>query len=925
MSLIVGATMTFRRKAAFIVTAVFVVLLATLIFAPLLLRDTIEARVKDTVARRVAARVDWRDLDVGLLRTFPNLSVQLEDLLVTGVDKFAGDTLIAAPRFRLVLDLGSVLGSMRGGGPLVVRSIQLHRPNVQLLVGVDGAANWDIMRPRERTAATRALDVSLKELDINDASVRFDNELSDVHSRVAGLDHSLSGDFSKQQFRLKTRTTADTVSIKFAGVPYLADAHVQADVQLNADMAQRKFTLTDNHIRVNDLTLNANGTVVIAEHDIDLNVKFNAPRTEFRELLSLVPAVFAHDFRELQTAGTMSLRGQVRGRYGKQSFPAFALLANVENGSFRYPDLPLPARNIALQMRLTNPGGTLDNTVLNVQRFHVVLGSDPIDGSLVMRTPKSDPDVAVRVRGRLDLANVPRTVKLTKVQQLAGILAADAAMHARLSDVNQKRYDRVSANGRIQVNRLVLNAADLRQPLNIHEAVLTLTPSHAELSSFRGKAGSSDITMRGSLENVLAFALGREDLRGAATLSSARFDLNEWRSDSELKEILVPGKIDFRLHANADTVKYGDLTLHNARGELRIKDQRVTLEDFRMNLLGGAMTMQGFYETQTNRRPAFDVALDLTDIDANAAFTGVRTVQAFAPVARYANGAVSAQLKLSGQLGANMLPVFENLSGLGSLLTSGLVLRDFPALDRLADALKLQQLRDPGFKDLKSSFAVDKGRLHVKPFDVGVGPLNMTVAGSNGIDQSLDYTLALRVPRALLGGEANQAITAIVNRSQPAGFNLQNAETITLGVKLGGTVTNPAVATSFRDAAGDAGASVAKALRDEAERRQEAVVEKIDSAAEAAKRRALAEAESRAAAIREEAKLLADKLRSEGHQRADSLEARASGLAKIAAKAAADRLRKETDAKADAIVREADTRAQAVVTDARRRAELIDP
>src|SRR5688500_16290904 len=99
MSLIVGATMTFRRKAAFTVTGVFVVLLAILIVAPLLLRDTIEARVKDTVARRVAARVDWSDLDVGLLRTFPNLAVQLEDLLVTGVDKFAGDTLIAAPRF----------------------------------------------------------------------------------------------------------------------------------------------------------------------------------------------------------------------------------------------------------------------------------------------------------------------------------------------------------------------------------------------------------------------------------------------------------------------------------------------------------------------------------------------------------------------------------------------------------------------------------------------------------------------------------------------------------------------------------------------------------------------------------------------------------------------------------------------------------
>jgi hypothetical protein len=916
-----------RRKIALAIGIVLLALLAIVVIAPFLLRGKIEARVKQAIAANIDARVDWRDLDVGLLRTFPNFSLQLNNLVVTGVEQFAGDTLLAVPRFRLVLDLGSVLRNMRNRGPVVVRSVQLQQPNFKLLVRPDGAANWDIVRERPPTqpASARALDVSLKNLAVSDALVTFDNELSDLHSRIAGLDHTLSGDFSKQRFTLKTRTTVDTASIKFAGVPYLANARVQADVQLAADLATHTFTLTDNQIRINDLELDADGMVRKQRDDLALDVKFKAPRTEFREILSLVPAVFGQEFNALKTTGTMSLRGQVRGRYGKQSFPAFALLADVKYGSFRYPDLPLPARDIFLQMRLTNPGGDVDNTVLNVQRFHVVLGNDPINGSLVMRTPRSDPDVAVRVAGRLDLANVPRTVKLSKVKQLAGIVVADAAMRARLSDVNQKRYDRVSASGNVQVRQLVLNAADLRQPLNIHEAVLSLTPSHAELTSFRGRAGSSDISMRGSLENVLAFALGREDLRGAATVSSARFDLNEWRSDNELKEILIPGKIDFTLRADADTVKYGDLTLHNARGDLRIKDQRVTLEDLRMNLLGGAMTMKGFYETQPNRRPAFDVALDLEGIDAAAAFKSVRTVQAFAPVARYANGDVSAQLKLSGQLGANMLPVFDNLSGLGSLLTSGLVLRDFPALDRLADALKLQQLRDPGFKDLKSSFAVDKGRLHVKPFDAAIGPLNMTVSGSNGIDQSLDYTLALRVPRALLGGEANQAISAIINRGQRSGFNLQNAETITLGVKLAGTITNPAVSTSFRDAAGDAGASVAQAVRAEAERRQEAVVEKIDSAAEAARQRALAEAESRAATIREEARQLADKLRSEGHQRADSLEARASGLARIAAKAAADKIRKETDNKADAIVREADTRAQAIMVEARRRAELIDP
>src|SRR5688572_4420306 len=112
-----------RRKIALAIGTVLVALLAIVVGAPFLLRGKIEARIKQTIAAHIDARVDWRDLNVGLLRTFPNFSLQLNHLVVTGVEQFAGDTLLAVPRFRLVLDLGSVLGSIRNQAPVVVRSV----------------------------------------------------------------------------------------------------------------------------------------------------------------------------------------------------------------------------------------------------------------------------------------------------------------------------------------------------------------------------------------------------------------------------------------------------------------------------------------------------------------------------------------------------------------------------------------------------------------------------------------------------------------------------------------------------------------------------------------------------------------------------------------------------------------------------------
>src|SRR5262245_65111902 len=61
-------------------------------------RDRIEARAKTAISSNLDARIDWRKLRLGLLRSFPNLSVQLQDLAVVGVNDFANDTLIAVPR-----------------------------------------------------------------------------------------------------------------------------------------------------------------------------------------------------------------------------------------------------------------------------------------------------------------------------------------------------------------------------------------------------------------------------------------------------------------------------------------------------------------------------------------------------------------------------------------------------------------------------------------------------------------------------------------------------------------------------------------------------------------------------------------------------------------------------------------------------------
>jgi hypothetical protein len=487
-------------------------------------------------------------------------------------------------------------------------------------------------------------------------------------------------------------------------------------------------------------------------------------------------------------------------------------------------------------------------------------------------------------------------------------------------DSANPQYDRISARGTVEVAGLTVKSDSLPHPLTVREASLRLAPRSAELRSFSGTIGSSDLSLSGRLDNVLGFVLRDDVLRGTATLASNRFNLDEWRSEEGgLSVIPVPANLDFGFDATVKELLFDKLTMRNARGRLRVRDERITLENFTFATLGGEFAINGFYETTDVRKPTFDVGLRIQKLDIPRAFEAFTTVQMLAPVARYAKGTFSTELKLSGGLGQDMMPLFDALSGQGSLQTSQLQINDFPPLDRVANLTKLDLLDDPALVAVRSKFDIRDGRLHVQPFTVGVGRTTMTVSGSNGLDQSLDYDLSLRVPRALLGAEANQAIAGLVSKAAGAGVDLQAAQEIALGIKLGGTVTNPSVSTDVGSVAGSAVQTAGEAVREAAEQR---VTETVDSAkqrAAAEVARLVADAEKRAASIRAEARSLSEKVKQEGYQQADSLVARSEGpLAQAAARLAADRLRKETDAKAARIVTEADKRAESLVAEARK-------
>ena len=406
------------RKILFGVGAVLLLLAVVLAVAPRLFEGRLRTLADRQLAQRVRARVlyDPANIDVSLLRSFPDLTVNLRELRVVGLDSFSRDTLAYLPNLRVGLDVLSVVR----GGAIDVKSIELERPDISLRVLKSGRANWDVVISDSAAAAkgqdTSRVHLAIRGWKVTQGRLRYEDLALPFQMEARGVNHAGQGDFARNVFDLTSHTTAADLDLTYNGVAYVTDKQLEGDVAMRMDLNTRRYTFKDNKIRLNDFPFSFAGSIGLPNAtDITYDLTFKALATDFKTLLSLVPGAYTDRFRNIETSGQVAFDGYYKGTLNALHLPGYGVNLAVTNGRFKYPDLPQAARNINLKMQVDNPSGYTNNVKITIPQFHLDLGPDPVDGSVAI-----DGLNPMRVDGRVKAnVNLAEALKVYPVKDLA--------------------------------------------------------------------------------------------------------------------------------------------------------------------------------------------------------------------------------------------------------------------------------------------------------------------------------------------------------------------------------------------------------------------------------------------------------------------------------------------------------------------------
>ncbi len=939
------------KKFLKISAIVLVTLLALMIILPFAFRGKIIEKIKTTINENVNATVDFGGFGISLFRSFPDVSIRLNDLSVVGVNAFEGDTLVSIGRLLIAVNLKSVIGS----DGFEIKSIRLDNPRIMLKVLADGSYNWDVAPATDET--TPAQDVTaeeespfklaLKRLQVNNGYFVYDDRAMDFIMRIENLNSTVKGDLSLNVTTLEFRnTTADATYMIFEGIPFLGGVFTDLTADIDFDINNFAFEFRENSLKLNDLILNFEGSFAWPAEDMILDLRFSSPQTSFKSLLSMVPAMFTKDFEELKTSGTLGVNGFVKGIYNDNVIPGFGINIEVANGMFQYPDLPAAITDVFIKTSLSNPGGDPDLTEIDISRFTLKVAGNPVEMKLNLKTPVSDPQIDAFVKGKLDLARVKDFYPLGEGETLAGVIDADITAKGCMSSIENEKYNDFLFNGQLLITGLRYVSEMFTDGVEIATTDLAFAPQFAQLRAFRMKAGDSDMSASGRIDNILGFALNDEMLSGRFETYSSFFNLNQFmqadttgqapqEESTPLSVIEVPANINFVLQSRFDKILFGDLQIANATGSIIVADQKVSMSNLRMDLLGGTLVLNGSYSTRDIKKPEIDLGLAITNFDFQKTFNTFNTFAAIAPIGKRASGLFSAGLNLKGLLNENLEPVLPSLAGGGLFNSKAMTVENSPSLTGLASSLKMDQFNRMDIRDVLLNFEFRNGRVDIKPFDFNLGSSKATLSGNHGFDQSINYIMSLAIPRTQFGGTANQVLDNLVGQAAGRGINITPSDVVNVGVAFTGTVTDPKISLTLAQSAADARqqiistveSAVREVVTDVRQQVQETIDETKQKVSEELERRAaqvIAEAERQAENVRREAANIAETVRREAREQAKKLDDEASGpIAKAAARRSGEQLIKTADDRATRLEREADDRATILVNEARQRADKI--
>ena len=784
-----------------------------ILFPPAKVRAIVQAQLAGALAREVR----YDDAHIGL---WPPVRLTVVGPALAEPGGFAQGAAFRARSVHFDLDVGALLGQR-----MVVKRLVLDGPQIHLVLRPDGTTNFDNLVKSQPAAqkAGKPMDLEVRELSIQDGRVLVD-DLKDRRRIALGVGSTiaLTSEAGGTRFATdgKTEITdfafgADTARSLASLNTSLSKLTWKIEHRGKYDTTQEKLALERLAVQFDRTELALSGLVTHPGPQATLDLRARGSGIDFGQVMEFLSAADAKAVQGVKASGRMDLDLGVSGTMAPDRLPAVIGTMRVSNASMRYPGAPAGVENLAFTARFAP-----DSLMVGDLRARVTSGAaaQPVAAQLLV-TRFADPMVRFALQGDVDLAAVAPLVA-PKDTKLSGRVHANVRGSGRAKDPGS-----FALEGNATLRQVSVENPQLPKKVEGVDGAITFSPASATVKGLTAKAGASSFTLDASVTRPLALMAKPGSVAPSGvdfTFRSPHLDLAELLPTTPGAPVVPNASGGGRVAI--DRLVQGKLDVRDVQAAVKLSPTVVEAPSFSCAAYGGRVTGNAKFDVADPQNPGYALVARMDSVQADG------ILSAWTPLKGLVQGSLNTTLDLSGK-GITPEMVAHSLTAKGLAALANGTFGPTPALEALANVLKIPAARVTKIHDLHLPFQVDQGRVFTDHGTLRTPYGDWVLTGSSGFDATLDYTLSGTVPKGLVA--APQAASML-----GAGVLTDANGNLLVDLKIGGSAKQPRVGLdtgAMRDRlAGRASQAleeqktkVENQLREAAQRRQQQAIDSL--------------------------------------------------------------------------------------------------
>jgi AsmA-like C-terminal region len=707
-------------------------------------QDQIIRKFLAAANKRLSTPIQMSSMQLAVLKSFPNISLILHDVVVKDCTDTTADV-IAARKIYCVFDIWKLTQ-----GQYVLDHFDLEYGKICLGEDLGSRLGWkqnvQESAPREVSLVMKLQTINLKEMEIaySDKQHRRVVNAKQIQASVRwdcfGLEADLQGKATIQHMQL-------------AGVSFAQDLPVALKATLRYDQQQKTWIFQPIQLSHKSALLTIQGSWGLgATSPVALTIQGNKISPQF--LLRCLPK------RYCQKSKPYDLRGKLTFNLSVNQQPSKLLALKgdfvLHGGAVAVSELSTPIELCQLSGRLSIPDvHNLETATLSVDKLASVLAGSKLEGSFTLRNFHN-----LRLQGMaeaaLDLSSLRSTLPLyyPAITDASGRLGLHLKFEGDLQQLIRGAYarDTLLLSGALETQAAQFRLG--RSQLLCKDLVGKLIfKNHALIiQDFSGSIGPGSFVLAGTVQNLLPYLFSdNQKLCVDAQLYMDYLDLDALlygkhtpttgTRPSPVKFDIAPHWV-LNLDCDIQQLHCRRFQGKNIHGKIKIKDQKLTAEELQLVVSEGKVFLHGSLDASTDDLNIHTVAKLQEVCISNLFYTFENFRQGFL-IDTHLSGKVFSDVDLTTQADKQGNMRWDALHAAINFRIIDGGLHDFEPLQRLAKYVDKKNLANLRFTELKNRILIKDRTICIPPMEVYTDPTRIQLSGTHTFDGKIDYSFGI--------------------------------------------------------------------------------------------------------------------------------------------------------------------------------------